>query len=79
MKNANPQPEMSLAKMPEQPLAVAPSPAEMMQAMIKCGVTENNVAAFEKLAELQWKFESRDAETAYSLLPHVLAKKGTAQ
>ena len=57
---------MSLAKMPEQPLAVAPSPAEMMQAMIKCGVTENNVAAFEKLAELQWKFDSRDAEREFN-------------
>lgn len=44
----------------------APSPIEMMQAMIKGGVTENNVAAFEKLAELQWKFEARDAEKTFA-------------
>ena len=45
---------------------VAPSPIEMMQAMIKGGVTASNVAAFEKLAELQWKFEARDAEKAFA-------------
>lgn len=42
------------------------SPIQMMQAMIQGGVTENNVAAFEKLAELQWKFEARDAERQFN-------------
>ena len=45
---------------------VAPSPIEMMQAMIKNGMKEGDVAAFEKLAELQWKFEARDAEKEFN-------------
>ena len=58
---------LELAAVTKEPLPVAaPSPIEMMQAMIKGGVTENNMAAFEKLAELQWKFESRDAEKMFN-------------
>jgi hypothetical protein len=61
----------------------APSPIQMMQAMIAGGVTEKNVAAFEKLAELQWRFEEREAEKQFAAafmelqkeLPRVKATK----
>lgn len=59
--------ELSVVKPESQVVEqVAPSPIEMMQAMIKGGVTASNVAAFEKLAELQWKFEARDAEKTFA-------------
>jgi hypothetical protein len=48
------------------PATTAPSPIQMMQAMIAGGVNEKNVMAFERLAELQWKFEARDAEKEFN-------------
>lgn len=68
MKTANPQPDLAVAT--TQPLpppaTTAPSPIQMMQAMIAGGVNEKNVMAFERLAELQWKFEAREAEKTFS-------------
>jgi hypothetical protein len=52
---------------PNETLAVAPSPIQMMQAIIVGGVTKDNVLAFEKLAELQWKFEARDSERSFNI------------
>lgn len=50
-----------------EPMEVAaPTPAGMMLQMVARGVTSENVAAFEKLAELQWRFEERDAERTYN-------------
>jgi len=60
---------LELAAVTKEPLPVAapaPAPIEMMQAMIKNGMKEGDVAAFEKLAELQWRFEARDAEKAFA-------------
>jgi len=44
----------------------APSPMHMMQSLIKEGLTKDNALAFEKLAELQWKFEAREAEKTFA-------------
>ena len=67
MKNITTEPGFELATTAPKEIAVtAPSPIEMMQAMIKNGMKEGDVAAFEKLAELQWRFEARDAEKEFN-------------
>jgi hypothetical protein len=58
----------------EMPMA-APSPAQMMQQMIKSGVTAENVAAFKELAELSWRFEERDAKRQFAAAFVRLQKK----
>lgn len=50
----------------QKPQEIAPTPIQMMQSIIAGGVTKDNVLAFEKLAELQWKFEARDAEKTFA-------------
>lgn len=66
MKPINdPQPDLTVATTQAMPVAT-PSPIQMMQAMIEGGVNEKNVVAFERLAELQWRFEARDAEKAFN-------------
>lgn len=43
-----------------------PTPGQMMQAIIDKGITQDSAAALEKLAELQWKFEARNAEREFA-------------
>lgn len=69
------------AKKPGQPLAVRPEPTvpQMLQSMIESGkLSQDNVGAFEKLCELHWKQQSRDAEkefnTAFARLQSDLPK-----
>ena len=66
MKTATENLALESVKPMEMAAPVAPSPLQMMQAIISGGVTEKNIMAFEKLAELQWKFEARDAEKTFS-------------
>jgi hypothetical protein len=42
-----------------------PTPADMMKLIVDKGINAENVQAFEKLAELQWRFEERDAEREF--------------
>lgn len=60
--------ELAVVKPAEMAVAPAeqPTPAQMLKLMVEKGVTSENVAAFEKLAELQWKFEERDAVRAFN-------------
>lgn len=51
---------------PQQVAQAGPSPAQMLNAIIEKGVTSENVQAIEKLAELSWKFEERDAERQFN-------------
>lgn len=39
---------------------------QMLQTVIQGGVTQENAAAFEKLIELHWKMQERDAEKAFN-------------
>lgn len=58
-----------LELIPNKPIAVAesaPTPLAMMREMFKAGVNPENVAAFEKMAELAWKFEERDGRKAFA-------------
>ena len=59
-----------LALVPKEPQAVAPAqspaPAEMMRAITEGRITNENVAAFEKLLDLQWKMEQRNAEKEFN-------------
>lgn len=59
-------PTTELVRMEPQLIAVAPSPATMLHAIIEKGVTADNVSAIEKLAELSWRFEQREAERAFA-------------
>lgn len=43
-----------------------PTAANMLQAVIEKGVTADNVAAIEKLTELMWKTQEREAEQEFS-------------
>ncbi len=45
---------------------VAPSPADMMQAMIDKGVTQENVAAFTELVKLSEHMEDRNAKREFA-------------
>jgi ERF superfamily len=45
---------------------IAPTPAEMMQAMIEKGVTQENVAAFKELVILSEHMEDRNAQRAFN-------------
>lgn len=60
----------SLAKREELPLDVAttsqPSVADMLQAVIKGGVTNDNVGALEKMCDLYERMEQRSAEKAFN-------------
>src|ERR1700742_728801 len=39
---------------------------QMLQTVIQGGVTAENAAAFEKLIELHWKMQERDAEKRFA-------------
>lgn len=43
----------------------APSVAEMLQAVVEKGITNENVLALEKITELYWKVEEKNAEKAF--------------
>lgn len=43
-----------------------PTPGQMMQAIIDKGITPESVAALEKLADLQFRFEERKAEREFA-------------
>lgn len=61
-------PNQALTRTDDQPLSVAaPSPAEMMRAMIQTGVTKDNAEAFAKLVELQEHMEDRKAEKEFAI------------
>lgn len=60
----NPQ---AIARREEQPLAVVPSPGEMMQQMIKSGISAENVAAFTELVKLSEHMEDRKAEKEFAV------------
>jgi len=55
----------SLTRMEPMPLAT-PAPGEMMQAMIKAGITESNVAAFTELVKLSERMEDRNAAREFN-------------
>lgn len=50
------------------PLAVRPQPtvADMLQAVVERGITNENVAALEKLTDLYERMQARDAEKAFA-------------
>lgn len=56
----------SLAVEKSSPMAVTPSPGQMLQAMIEKGVTAENINAVEKLTELYWKMEEKSAEKEFT-------------
>lgn len=62
-------PTSELALVPNEPQAVArvaPTPADMMQAMIDKGVTAENVAAFKELVILSEHMEDRKSERNFA-------------
>lgn len=67
---------MGLQTMEHQPPArVAPSPAEMMSAMIEKGVTAENVAAFKELVVLSEHMEDRNAKREFAQAFHAMQKE----
>lgn len=62
----------------------APSVGQMMQTFIERGITEQNVAAFDKLMELHERLQARDAEKQFAVafaalqaeMPPVIKRKG---
>lgn len=60
-------PELSLvAQQSQLPTRHQPTPAEMLSAVIEKGVTQDNVAAIEKLVDLYERMEDRAAEKAFA-------------
>lgn len=66
------EPELPVALVPEQPLATHPpapanpNPYMILQAAMQRGITSENVAVVEKLTELCWKTDDRNAEKAFA-------------
>lgn len=68
----------------EQALAVAPTPtpSDMLQAIVKGGITPENVTVFEKALDICYRMEQRNAEKAFaaafvalqSEMPTIVAK-----
>lgn len=58
---------VSTALTKQEPQAVALSPAEMMQSMIRSGVTADNVAAFTELVKLSEHMEDRKAAKDFAV------------
>lgn len=56
----------ALQKMDELQVAVQPTPGELMQGMIKSGVTPENVAAFTELIKLSEHMEDRTAKKGFA-------------
>lgn len=62
--------------------ALAMTPATMLQAIVKGGITPENVSVFEKALEIAYKMEARDAEKQFNAafvalqsdLPVIVAK-----
>lgn len=76
--------ELAVVRQEAQEIARRPEPSlgQMMQAIIKEGITRDNAEAFKTLAELQYKAEARDAEKQFNrafvelqnALPVIVAK-----
>jgi len=74
--------ELELTAKNETNIALSPSPSEMMQAMIKSGVTAENAAAFTELVRLSEHMEDRAAQKEFaaafvalqSEMPTIVAK-----
>lgn len=80
MKQANPEPTPLALTVPDKPaeLAVAkpaPNVADMLQAVIQGGVTQENVGALEKLCGLYERMEARSAEQKYAIALATLQKE----
>ena len=80
MKNANS--EQLPAVQTEQPIGAALTPAEMLQSIVKGGITPENVAVFEKALDICERMEKRDSERRFnsafvklqSDIPTIIAK-----
>src|SRR6185436_11718387 len=70
MKNT----ELELANQSQALSRQAPSPADMMQAMIEKGVTQENVAAFKELVVLSEHMEDRNAKREFASAFHAMQK-----